>query len=153
MASVTVVKNMKVTPFPSDGFSEKKVSFCEQIIDNEQVIQLTKTWDGQSSVSLLYSELIYDFIYADQSVPLTTRTNKMKERLCMIPDINRTTLLKKFMDEVEFTVEQLEDPVEKNVPLWSKGGGGKKGSYSFPASTRDTSLQWVRLFIGSLKKM
>lgn len=166
MASATVVKNMGVSHFLfgknmydvlsiDDIQVEKKVHFADRCFvncDGDMEMIPTKTWDGPSPKSSIYCELLYDFIYAHPSDKLTARSDKMSETIQKIPVVSRDEFLVEFIIEAEYTAGKLADPDGKKVPLWGKGGGGKKGGYSFPPSTATLSLQWVNLFIKTLRE-
>ena len=167
MASTIVAKNMGVSHFHSgkniydvlsveDLQVEKKVSFSEQVLANcegEIGFIPTKTWDGPSRASEIYSGLLYDFMNAPQTTSIKDRQLVMLSVIMKVPEPLRDSLMRDFIEEAELTAEKLSSPEVKKTPLWSKGSSGKKSSYSFQASQAEVSLQWINLFIKSLNKI
>ena len=125
----------------------KSVSFSDQVHDVESDSTVpTKDWDGSSVTSIMYANLIYDFMMSPRSVTLGERTAKISFAM----SDKSSELMSEFLDEAENTVTRLVEPGVKNVPIWRKGGSHTKVSWCMKAD--NTSLVWVRLFSNALKR-
>jgi hypothetical protein len=129
--------------------AEKSVSFSDQVLVVDAAdfttAASTKDWDGSSATSILYANLIYDFMMT-HGLTLSERSRKISIAM----SDKSTELMTEFLAEAENTCSKLTEPGVKKVPLWRKGGSHKKMAFSLP--TGGSSIVWVQLFSDALKK-
>ena len=127
---------------------DKKVQFAKEVCvseDDSLRQEPVKTWDGASPVSILYAKILYNFLNAPRSVPLSVRNKTIADEL------KGTGWLIEFIDEAMNTCSKLENPESSKVPFWSKGSVGKNGQWNLNARD-NSSLTWMKLFVKALEK-
>jgi hypothetical protein len=107
-----------------------------------------KIYDGASTDSIIYTDILYHFMLSPRSVNMAERKKNIYDNLYTVPSISS-----KYLKEAENTLEKLNDPNIGNVPLWSKGCSYKKASISFPPNNKQSSIIWIKLFINYLRKI